>query len=145
MKPSILFLHAGLGALVLAVGAFLLWDQGSAPAWALVCGLAAAAFLWWRGRTIGIIWAWTTMLLGMESMAWPIATMLRVRFSGAQPTEEEMGAILNAVLFGLFSSVFWVTFSLGLFKRQKEAEAPATAAPTPDTSPGHPRRSGKRK
>ena len=120
--------HAGLGALVLAIGAALLWDQAG-PAWPLACGLAAVVFLWWRGRSIGIIWAWTTLLLGVESMAWPIATMLRVRFSGIQPTEEELGAILNSVLFGLFSSVFWVTFALGLFKRQKEADAPPTSVP----------------
>jgi hypothetical protein len=77
-------------------------------------------------------------------MAWPIATMLRVRFSGSQPTEEEMGAILNSVLFGLFSSVFWVTFALGLFKRQKEAAAPP-AAPSIEAAPVRSRKSRKHK
>jgi hypothetical protein len=85
------------------------------------------------------------LLLGIESMAWPIATMLRVRFSGNQPTEEEMGAILNSVLFGLFSSVFWVTFALGLFKRQKEAAAPPATAPSIEAAPVRSRKSRKHK
>jgi hypothetical protein len=78
-------------------------------------------------------------------MAWPIATMLRVRFSGNQPTEEEMGAILNSVLFGLFSSVFWVTFALGLFKRQKEAAASPATAPSIEAAPVRSRKSRKHK
>jgi hypothetical protein len=50
--------------------------------------------------------------------------MVQIRMGGSQPTEEQMGTILNAVLFGLFSSVFWVTFAFGLFKRAREGEAP---------------------
>ncbi|MBX3237615.1 MAG: hypothetical protein KF814_15825 [Nitrospiraceae bacterium] len=123
MTWSIVPLHAALGGLVLAVGALLMWDQVP-TALPLLVGAGAAGFLWWRSPDIGSVWAWTTMLMGVESMAWPVATMLIVRSTGTEPTEAQMGTILNAVLFGLFSSVFWVTFSLGLFKRLKERNQP---------------------
>ncbi len=70
----------------------------------------------WRGRTIRLIWAWSTLFLGMECLAWPIITMLRIRSATLQPSDEEMGTILSAVLMGLFSAVFWIAFSYGLFK-----------------------------
>jgi hypothetical protein len=35
-----------------------------------------------------------------------------------------MGAILSATLMGLFSAVFWIAFSYGLFKRAKEKATP---------------------
>jgi len=31
-----------------------------------------------------------------------------------------MGLILTAILFGLFSSIFWLTFSYGVFKKLRE-------------------------
>ncbi len=34
--------------------------------------------------------------------------------------ESEMGTILSAVVLGLFSSVFWISFSYGLFRRARE-------------------------
>jgi hypothetical protein len=108
-------LNAALGSLVVATGAWLAWE-----ALAGVGGLAilviAGCFLLWRGRTIRVIWAWSTLFLGIECLAWPILTMLRIRLTTAQPSDEEMGTILSAVLMGLFSAVFWIAFSYGLFK-----------------------------
>lgn len=109
-------LNAVFGSLVVAVGFWLIW--GELPlAWTAALALAAAGFLLWRGRTIGEIWAWSTLLLGFESLAWPIATMIQIRLVTTEPTNEQMGAMLTAILFGLFSSIFWITFSYGLFKR----------------------------
>ncbi len=116
-------LHAMLGGLVVAIGAFVMLEQ-AAPIWMLIFAAMATTFLRWRGETIGAVWAWTTLGLGIESMAWPIVTMIEIRMGGSQPAEEQMEIILNAVLFGLFSSVFWVTFALGLFKRVREGDAP---------------------
>lgn len=130
-KVGMLQLNAVLGSLVVTLGFWLVWGQ--LPAWlfALV-GTGVAAFLLWRAETIGAVWAWATLLLGVESFAWPVATMVQVKLTGdqgAQPTDEQMGLILTAVLFGLFSSIFWLTFSYGLFKRmvwkQPEAAEPA--------------------
>lgn len=123
-------LHALLGGIVVAVGAFVMFEQ-LAPIWTLVFAAGATTFLWWRGRSIGTIWAWTTLGLGIESMTWPIVTMLQIRIGGEHPTEEQMGTILNAVLFGLFSSVFWVTFAFGLFKRVRETNA-SVISPKPE-------------
>ena len=100
-----------------------MWEQ-LAPIWVLVFAGGAIGFLWWRASNIGGVWAWTTLMLGIESMVWPMVTMFQIRSEGSPPTEEQMGTILNAVLFGLFSSVFWVTFSLGLFKRVREQTVP---------------------
>lgn len=121
-----------------------MWEQ-LAPIWALVFAAIAVAFLWWRSSTIGDVWAWTTLMLGIESMAWPIVTMIQIRLEGNQPTEEQMGTILNAVLFGLFSSVFWVTFSFGLFKRTREQKVPPSSRLTNDSvsSRSKPQRTGR--
>ena len=117
-------LQSILGGMVIAVGAFVMWEQANLI-WTGIFAVGASTFLWWQARSIGAVWAWTTMALGIESMAWPMVTMIQIRMGGGQPTEEQMGTILNAVLFGLFSSVFWVTFAFGLFKRERERIAPS--------------------
>ncbi|MGH7257728.1 MAG: hypothetical protein ACREIM_05070 [Nitrospiraceae bacterium] len=110
-------LNAVLGTVVVMVGGGLLW--GALPVWwNVVLFSIVLIFLLWRGHTIGAVWAWSTLLLGIESLAWPILTMVQVRLTANQPSDEDMGLILNAVLFGLFSSVFWISFAYGLFKRQ---------------------------
>jgi hypothetical protein len=118
------YVNIGLGSLVVAIGA---WLAGNALSLSGAAGvlIAAAAFLWWSGRTITLIWAWSTLLLGMESFAWPITTMLQIRSGGGDPSDEDMGIILSASLMGLFSAVFWIAFSYGLFKRAKEGPGQA--------------------
>ena len=74
------------------------------------------------------IWAWVTLLLGLESLAWPIVTMVQVRMVLAEPTEQQMGGILTAVLFGLVSSIFWLTLSYGIYKRMVRGETQAVEA-----------------
>lgn len=109
-------LNAALGSLVVAVGAWLAWDALSGLG-ALFVMAGIAGFLLWRGRTIGLVWAWSTLFLGLECFAWPILTMVRIRSATSQPSDEDMATILSAVLMGLFSAVFWIAFSYGLFKR----------------------------
>lgn len=109
-------LNVLFGSLVVAVGFWLIW--GEVPlAWTAALALASAGFLLWRGRTIGEIWAWSTLLLGFESVAWPIVTMIQIRSVTTEPTNEQLGAMMTAIVFGLCSSIFWITFSYGLFKR----------------------------
>ena len=115
--------NAVLGSLVVTVGFWLVWGDMSL-ALALVVALGVAAVLAWRGSTVAEVWAWVTALLGLESLAWPVVTMIRIRMQSTEPTEQEMGRILTAVLFGLFSSIFWLTFAYGIFRwigRKKEA------------------------
>ncbi|MBP6607171.1 MAG: hypothetical protein KA240_15935, partial [Nitrospira sp.] len=78
-------LHAVLGGIVVAIGIVVMWEQVT-PTWALLVAAAATAFLWWQGQSITAIWAWTTLGLGVESMAWPIVTMIRMRTGGSQPS-----------------------------------------------------------
>lgn len=124
--------HALLGGLVIAIGVVVMWEQ-AVLLWALLVGAIATAFLLWKGRNIGAVWAWTTLGLGVESLTWPIVTMVQMRMGGSEPTEAQMETILNAVIFGLFTSVFWVTFAFGLFKRLREQQAPM--APATESAP----------
>jgi hypothetical protein len=43
--------------------------------------------------------------------------MIQINSITTEPNDEQMGTILSAVLMGLISAVFWITFSYGLFKR----------------------------
>ena len=109
-------LNALLGSLVVATGAWLAWD--SFALWEIdLIAAGVVGFLIWQGRTIGLVWAWTTLLLGVESLAWPIITMVQISSITTEPNDEQLGTILSAVLMGLVSAVFWITFSYGLFKR----------------------------
>lgn len=119
-------IHALLGSLVVSAGAWLAWDNFS-PWGIFLVAVGIAGLLIWRGHTIGLVWAWATLLIGLESLAWPVVTMIQIRSTSTEPTDEQMGTILSAVLTGLFSTVFWVTFSYGLFKR---ATQPLALSPT---------------
>ena len=126
-------LNALLGSLVVAAGAWLALDSFSPWGVFLVAG-GVAGFLIWQGRTVGLVWAWATLLLGLESLAWPIVTMVQVRSTTTEPTDEQMGTILSAVVTGLLSAIFWITISYGLFKR---AGQPITVSST-DATDSHP-------
>jgi len=126
-------LNALLGSLVVAAGAWLAWDSFSPWGVFLVAG-GVAGFLIWQGRTVGLVWAWATLLLGLESLAWPIVTMVQVRSTTTEPTDEQMGTILSAVVTGLLSAIFWITIAYGLFKR---AGQPITVSST-DATDSHP-------
>ena len=136
-------LNALLGSLVVAAGAWLAWD--SLPAWGvfLITGVVAG-FLVWQGRTIGLVWAWATLLLGLESLAWPIVTMVQVRSVTMEPTDEQLGTMLSAVLTGLVSAVFWITFSYGFFKRARQPTAAESVDAIQSPSPAPQSRRSRR-
>ena len=116
-----MLLNILLGTLVVEIGFALLWEASTLTVlggWALLVG----AWLWWQTRTVTQVWAWSTLLLGLESFAWPVALMVQLKASSGPPSEEEMGSILSAVVLGLFSAVFWISFSYGLFKRAAGAK-----------------------
>jgi hypothetical protein len=109
-------LNAALGSLVVAIGLWLLWEDIDLSLLA-AAALGLAFLLAWRSASITEVWAWTTLLLGLESFAFPVAAMVQLRMTTAEPSPEQMGQILTAILFGVFSSIFWLTFSYGIFKR----------------------------
>ena len=118
-----IFLNLSLGTFVAAVGFWLIWGGTVSPVivvgWALTVGL----FLWFMAESITVLWAWSTLLLGLESFAWPLMLMIQLRGEAESLPESEMGTILSAVVLGLFSSVFWISFSYGLFKRARKQDA----------------------
>lgn len=124
-----ILLNVLLGTLVVAVGFWLLWGTVS-PVLVAGWALAVGGFLLWKARTITAVWAWATLLLGLESFAWPIMLMIQLKAASVTPSEDEMGTILSAVVLGLFSSVFWISFSYGLFKRawRTGANSPTVAS-----------------
>jgi hypothetical protein len=126
-----MLLNQLLGTTVAAIGFWLLWGA-VAPAAVLVWIAAVGGFLWWKARTVTEVWAWSTLLLGLESFAWPVLLMVQLKSAAAAPSDDDMGTVLSAVVLGLFSSVFWTSFSYGLFKRassKEPAEHPADPAP----------------
>jgi hypothetical protein len=46
--------------------------------------------------------------------------MVQFRSITTEPTDEQLGTMLSAVLMGLVSAVFWITFSYGFFKRARQ-------------------------
>ncbi len=129
-------LNAVLGSLVVTLGLWLMW--GELPLLLVVAlALGSAGFLVWRATSLAAVWAWVTLLVGLESLAWPLVTMVQIRMTGPEPSEEQIGLILTAVLFGVFSSIFWLTFSYGLFQciKRKESERLPQAKTSAGTSP----------
>jgi hypothetical protein len=126
-------LNAVLGSLTVTVGLWLLVGALPVPIGiALAVGLAV--LLAWKSPSIGYIWAASTLLLGVESFAWPIMQMADIQKLGTEPPLEELQRIFTAVLFGLFSGVFWMTFAYGIFKRTRGAKVPSTpSVTTPQT------------
>ncbi len=124
-------LNIVLGTTVAAVGFWLIWGSVS-PFIVLGWAFAVGLFLWVMADSISKIWAWSTLLLGIESFVWPIVLMLQLKGASDELPEAEMGTILSAVVMGLFSSVFWVSFSYGLFNRARKADsAPSKERPAP--------------
>lgn len=118
-----IFLNLFMGTLVATVGFWLIWGGTVSPiivvGWALTVGL----FLWFMTKSITGLWAWATLLLGLESFAWPLVLMIQLKGQAEPLPESEMGTILSAVVLGLFSSVFWISFSYGLFKRARRLDS----------------------
>lgn len=123
-----MLLNIGIGTLVVAVGFWLLWGE-RAPEIVALWMLFVGACLYWKCRSITEIWAWSTLLLGLESFAWPLQLMVQLTSAVPAPSDEEMGTILSAVVLGLFSAVFWLSFSYGLFKRMQGATTPLDPSP----------------
>jgi hypothetical protein len=122
-------LNAVLGSLTVTVGLWLLVGALPVPIGiALAVGLAI--LLAWKSPSIGIIWAASTLLLGVESFAWPIMQMADIQKLGPEPPLEELQRIFTAVLFGLFSGVFWMTFAYGIFKRTRGTNTSTTPSMT---------------
>lgn len=61
-------LNCVLAILVAVVGFWLIWGT-IAPVIVIGWGLVVGGFLWLKAKSITEIWAWATLLLGLESFA----------------------------------------------------------------------------
>ena len=123
-------LNVALATLVVAIGFSFLWGTAFLPGLAAWTA-AVAGFLWWKATSTTEIWAWSTLLLGAESFAWPVVLMVQLKHAAVTPSDEDMGTIATGIVLGLFSSVFWVSFAYGLFKRAWGIEVASRDAALP--------------
>lgn len=134
MDRNLWFLiNAVLGSVTVTVGLWLLLGELSAPV-ALALALGLSGLLAWKSPTIAYVWTVSTLLLGVESLAWPLLQITDLQKLGPEPPLEDLQRIFTAVLFGLFSGVFWMTFSYGIYKRTRSQQNPPKSSyiPKPD-------------
>lgn len=110
--------NALLGSLTVTIGLWLLIGALPVPI-GVAMGIALAVLLAWKCPSKGYIWTICTFLLGVQSIAWPMMQLADLEKLGPEPPIEEMERVFTAVLFGLFSGVFWMTFAYGIFKRTR--------------------------
>ena len=124
-----LVVNAVLGAMAVTVGLwFLQGDLSSSVTIVIIVGLT---ILYAKVcPTAAHVWMWSTLLLGVESLAWPFQLLGELEQYGAEPPLEEMSKVFTAVLFGVFSGIFWLTFAYGIYRRIQ----PKTEEPSPLTS-----------
>ena len=126
-------INAVFGSVIVTVGLWLL--VGELPiVMALILALGLAGLLAWKCPTIAYVWTISTFLLGLESLGWPVLQMADLQKLGPEPPLEDLQRIFTAVLFGLFSGVFWMTFSYGIYKRTRAQHAPPKPSENPSPS-----------
>ena len=136
-------LNAVLGSLVVIIGLWLL--VGTFPiAWGVTATVGLAVLLSWKCPSIGYIWSVSTFLLGLQSLAWPVSQMVDLRTLGPEPPLEELQRIFTAVLFGLFSGVFWMIFAYGIFKRTRGDLTPTKPVDTTPSLASHKKKGSKK-
>ena len=108
--------NAVLGSVAVTVGLWLLFGALPIPI-GIAMAIGLAVVLAWKCPSMGYIWAICTLLLGVESLAWPMMEMTALQQLGPEPPMEDLERIFTAVIFGLFSGVFWMTFAYGIYKR----------------------------
>lgn len=122
-------INAVLGAIAVTIGLwFLQGDLSSAVTIILIVGLT---ILYVKVcPTTAHVWMWSTLLLGLESLAWPFQMLGKLEQFGPEPPIEEMSKVFTAVLFGLFSGIFWLTFAYGVYRRtQPKVEGSSSSEP----------------
>ena len=124
-----LLVNAVLGAMAVTVGLWFL--QGDLSSSATIIIIVGLTILYAKiCPTAAHVWMWSTLLLGLESLAWPFQLVGELEQYGSEPPIEEMSKVFTAVLFGVFSGVFWLTFAYGIYRRTQ----PKIEEPVPLTS-----------
>ena len=123
MTPSPkLLVHAVIGSMAVTIGLWMLLGDLSLPVTVVIVVLLTVIF----GKTCPTpshVWACSTLLIGLESLAWPFLMLKDIQALGSELPLEDMQRIFTAVLFGLFSGVFWLTFAYGIYRRIQQKNA----------------------
>ena len=125
-----LLINAVLGAMAVTGGLWFL--QGGLSLGATVVVIVGLMVVFAKTCPgVAQVWMWSTLLLGLESLAWPFLMLGELRQFGPEPPLEEMSRAFTAVLFGVFSGIFWLTFAYGLYRRTQGGteEPPAPLTP----------------
>ncbi|MCZ6801304.1 MAG: hypothetical protein O7F12_12535 [Nitrospirae bacterium] len=116
IPPPKILINSVLGSMAMTAGLWLLWGGlPSAVTVILVVGLSV--ILGRISPTVPHVWAWSTCVMGIESLAWPFMVMGSLGDLGPEPSLEDMQQMFSAVLFGVFSGIFWLTFAYGIYRR----------------------------
>lgn len=128
-NTPVFLINAVLGAIVVTVGLWFL--QGELSSSITVVMIVGFTILYAKVcPTTGHIWMWSTMLLGLESLSWPFQMVGELEQFGPEPPLEDMQRVFTAVMFGVFSGVFWLTFAYGIFRRiRPKVEDPSSIEP----------------
>ena len=123
--------NAVLGAIAVTVGYwFLQGDLSSAVTTVMIVGLTV---LYAKVcPSAAHIWMWSTLLLGLESLAWPFQMVGELEHLGPEPPIEDMERVFTAVIFGVFSGVFWLTFAYGIYRRIQPKVDPSAEVLSPN-------------
>ena len=126
-----LYVNAVLGAMAVAGGLWFLQGGLSLTVTVLVV-VGLTAVLANICQRVAHVWMWSTLLLGLESLAWPFQLLGELQQFGPEPPMEEMSKVFTAVLFGVFSGIFWLTFAYGLYRRSQPSPEEPAASLTPN-------------
>ena len=89
-----LLVNAVLGAMAVAVGLWFL--QGDLSSSATIFIIVGLTILYAKVcPTAAHVWMWSTLLLGVESLAWPFQLVGELEQYGAEPPIEEMSKVLS--------------------------------------------------
>ena len=134
-----LYVNAVLGAMAVAGGLWFLQGGLSLTVTVLVV-VGLTAVLANVCQRAAQVWTWSTLLLGLESLAWPFQLLGELQQFGPEPPMEEMSKVFTAVLFGVFSGIFWLTFAYGLYRRSQPSPEEPAAPLTPNQAKAKRRR-----
>ena len=129
-RPKLL-LNAFLGAMAVGGGLWLL-QGGLSPVVTVTVVVGLMVVFAKTCPGVAQVWTWSTLLLGLESLAWPFLLLGELRQFGPEPPLEEMSRVFNAVLFGVFSGIFWLTFAYGLYRRTRSTTEKPPSPLTPN-------------
>lgn len=116
IPPTNILINSVLGSMAVTTGLWMLLGDLSI-AMMVVLVVALSVVLSRISPTVSHVWAWTTGMIGIESLAWPFMVMGSLGDLGPEPPLEDMEKVFSAVLFGVFSGVFWLTFAYGIYRR----------------------------